>query len=104
MKESVARCHLLARILAADGIMADKERVMLQAKMNRLGLSDEERAQVIHFEGAKGAEACIRALPEEARQAMISEFLSAAFIDGNLSPLEVAEIKKIARAIGIEDV
>ncbi len=55
MRIGLARCHVLARVLAADGIITTSERAALHAAITYHGLSQEERDQVIHFEGAEGA-------------------------------------------------
>src|SRR5262249_7489557 len=67
---SCARCHLLAAVLAADGSLGDDERDLLEQTMERLGLSDDERDRVRHFEGASGAADVLRPLPEADRRAL----------------------------------
>ncbi len=103
MDDRVARCHLLAEILAADGIMTDDERALLERHMSNHELSDEEREQVRNFEGASGAVGALRERPSTERQEIMDELAEAALADGKLSPKEVAAVKWIARALGLEE-
>ena len=43
MTDAVASCLLIAKVLVADGMMADNERAFLARSMEALGLSDEEQ-------------------------------------------------------------
>lgn len=103
MNHNLARCHLLARLLAADGIMAEAERATLEAAMERLGLSEQERDQVIHFEGAEGAAEVLRALPEAERRAFHDELMAAALVDGRLSRHEIEAAGQLAAELGLKD-
>jgi uncharacterized tellurite resistance protein B-like protein len=101
MNERVAYCHLVARVLAADGIMEEAERSFLEKAMAALGLDAAERDAVVHFEGAAGAEDAMRALPEERRRALVEDLVDAAFADGKLSRHESAIVKAITSALGL---
>ena len=103
MDERVACCHLIASILAADGIMTDSERDFLAGAMARAGLSESERDQVTHFEGAEGAVEAARQLPEERRRELIDDLLNASLVDGRLSPLETKLVAQITEALGLAD-
>lgn len=99
MHPDVARCHLLAEVLAADGIMVEEERVLLETEMERLQLSAPDRDAIRHFEGATEAMAAAAALSQDDRQALVDHLVSAALIDGKLSPAETATVKRIAHAL-----
>jgi uncharacterized tellurite resistance protein B-like protein len=99
MHPDVARCHLLAEVLAADGIMVEEERVLLETEMERLQLSAPDRDAIRHFEGATEAMATAAALSQDDRQALVDHLVSAALIDGKLSPAETATVKRIAHAL-----
>jgi uncharacterized tellurite resistance protein B-like protein len=101
MERRVAHCHLLAEVLSADGMMGEDERALLEEEMQRLELTDAERDQVRHFEGADGAAASFRERSEDDRQEMIDALVNAVLIDGKLSPTESAVVKKIAGQMGI---
>lgn len=96
-----AYCHLIAKVLSADGIMHDTERDFLERCMTRMGLTAEERDQVVHFEGAEDAEATMRQKPEEERRQLVDELVEAALVDGKLSPHETELVKKITEALGL---
>mgnify|MGYP000206350283 CR=1 FL=1 len=103
MNPNVARCHLLARILAADGLMTDTERAALGAAMERHGLDDAQREAVRHFEGTDGASAALASLPEAERRQILDEVLAASLVDGRLSPLELQTVKEITQELGLGD-
>src|SRR5437763_11416545 len=98
----VARCHLLAEILSADGLMNDAERQLLEAAMTEAGLDDAARDQIRHFEGSSEAAAALRDTPEADRMAFIDKLVEAALVDGKLSHQETAAVKRIAAALGLE--
>lgn len=101
MKPAVARCHLLAEVLSADGMMSDAERDMLERTMTEHGLDDAERESVRHFENTAGASEAVAALPEADRQAIVDSLVDAALVDGKLTPNETAAVKRITAAIGL---
>jgi uncharacterized tellurite resistance protein B-like protein len=101
MNTRVARCHLIASVLAADGIMAGPERELLDRAMDEAGLTDEERHQVTGFEGGELATAALRGLPEADRRAIVDELLSAVLADGQISRHETALIGKLTAALGL---
>ena len=101
MNPDLARCHLLAEILAADGFMTDAERSLLEQHLARYQLTDKERDQVRHFEGAGDAASALRGLPAEERQQVVDELVEAALADGKLTAQETAAVKRIAEALGL---
>ena len=101
MNQTLARCHLLADVLAADGIMTDDERNLLEQHLARYQLTDEERDQVRHFEGAGDAASALRGLPAQERQQVLDELVEAALADGKLTAQETAAVKRIADALGL---
>jgi uncharacterized tellurite resistance protein B-like protein len=103
MDHRVARCHLLAEVLAADGIMTDDERKLLERHLANHELSDEEREQVRNFEGAEGAVAALRERPAAERQEVVDQLVEAALADGKLTANETATVKRIASALGLDD-
>jgi len=101
MSPELARCHLLAEVLSADGMMNDDERALLEDALTRAALDDTERDLVRHFEGAAVAADVLRAQPEAERQALIDQLVEAALADGKLTPNETAAVKRIAQALGL---
>jgi uncharacterized tellurite resistance protein B-like protein len=99
MHPNVARCHLLAEVLAADGMMTEEERGLLEQEMAELQLSEADRDLVRHFEGAAGAVAIAATLPEAERQALVDHLVEAALADGKLTPAETAVVKRLAEAL-----
>ena len=101
MEKRVAHCHLIAGLLASDAVMTEEERAFLNRCMDSLGLTDEERDQVKHFEGAEEAEATMKALPEADRRALVDDLVAAALADGQLTPAEMALVKKLTDSLGL---
>ena len=96
-----AKCVLLTKVLTADGIMTENERVLLDKAMAREGLTEAERKAVVDLEGWSDAEASIAKLPEAERRELLGELVEAASVDGRLSPLEAATLKQITAALGL---
>jgi uncharacterized tellurite resistance protein B-like protein len=102
MDNRVARCHLLAEVLAADGIMTDEERALLEQHMSNHELSDEERERIRNFEGTDAAISALRERPETERREIVDELVEAALADGKLSPKETATVKRLTEALGLD--
>ena len=101
VNEKTARCLLLSKVLIADGIMTENERIFLDRAMTKMGLTDAERRAVIDLEGWNDAEAALTGLPMEDKQELIGELVDAASADGHLSPLENEMVKRITQALGL---
>ena len=101
MTTNLAQCLLVAHVLVADGIMTDDERAFLLATSDRLGLSDEERAQVTALDGIDEAKVVLRGLPSGERELMMDMLIDAASSDGRLGPHELAAVRGIADALGL---
>ena len=102
MEPRVAKCLLLSKVLAADGIMTENERAFLDAAMKKLGVEGEEKRRILDLEGWDEAEAALIGSSEEEKRAMVSQLVDAAAADGRLSPLEMAMVKRISKALGLE--
>lgn len=98
----VDRCHLVASVLAADGIVTENERAFLRELMDAHGLTDEERQHVREFRDADGALERLQRLPEDERAAIVDELLQAAFIDAKLSPVEREHVQRLVEALRAE--
>lgn len=101
MDERVARCLLIAKVLAADGIMTDGERDFLETAMDALGLDPVERAQVRNFEGWDEAEPVIAGLGLAEKQALMDGLVHAVLADGKVSPHEMQTIERLSAALGL---
>jgi len=102
MEPRIAKSLLLTKVLAADGIMTENERAFLDHAMTRLGVLDSERRGILDLEGWDEAEAALIGLPEDEKRDMVSQLVDAASSDGRLSPLEMAMVKRITKALGLE--
>jgi uncharacterized tellurite resistance protein B-like protein len=102
VNERVARCLLLSKVLAADGIMTENERAFLDRAMTTMGLSDAERRRVVDLEGWDEAESALMSLGRAEKEALVSDLVDAASADGRLSPLEAQMVKRIAAALGLD--
>lgn len=102
MNTNVAKCLLVSKVLVADGMMADDEREFLDGMMTKLGLTEDERRRVIELEGWDEAEPIVKALSADEKQEMIELLVDAASADGRLSPHELAAVKRVSKALGLE--
>lgn len=99
MDVRVAKCVLLTKVLAADGMITENERMLLDKAMARAGLDDKEKIVVLDPEHWHDAEAAVAKLAEDERRDLIGELVEAATADGRLSPLENAMLKQITAAL-----
>ena len=102
MEPRIAKCLLLSKVLAADGIMTENERAFLDSAMKKLGVKDEERRGIHDLEGWDEAESALTGASEEEKREIVSSLVDAASADGRLSPLEMAMVKRISKALGLE--
>jgi len=102
MTPNVAKSLLVAKVLVADGIMADDEKAYLESIMTRFALDADERRQVIELEGMDEAQARLAELSVEERLDIIELMVDAAASDGHLSPHELATIKAVEKALGVD--
>ena len=103
MNLKVAKCLLVSKVLVADGIMTENERVFLDKMMKGLGLDDGERRRVLDLEGWDEAEPVVAKLSENEKREFVSMLVDASSADGRLSPLELATVKRITAALGVEE-
>jgi len=101
MDPKVAKCLLVSKVLVADGIMTENERLFLDKMMRGLGLDDRERRRVLDLEGWDQAEPIVATLSEEEKRELLTTLVDAASADGRLSPLELQTVKRITAALGI---
>lgn len=101
MDVRVAKCVLLTKVLAADGMITENERRLLDKAMARAGLDDKEKIVVLDPEHWHDAEAAVAKLAEDERRDLVGELVEAATADGRLSPLENAMLKQITAALGL---
>jgi uncharacterized tellurite resistance protein B-like protein len=101
MDTRVAKCILLTKVLAADGIITENERMVLDKAMAREGLAAADRDAVMDVDAWGDAEVFVAKLPEEERREVLSELVEASSADGRLSPLEAAMLKQITAALGL---
>jgi uncharacterized tellurite resistance protein B-like protein len=102
MNLKVAKCLLVSKVLVADGIMTENERVFLDKMMRGLGLDENERRGVLDLEGWDEAEPVVAKLSADEKREFVSMLVDASSADGRLSPLELATVKRITAALGVE--
>jgi uncharacterized tellurite resistance protein B-like protein len=102
MNLKVAKCLLVSKVLVADGIMTENERVFLDKMMRGLGLDENERRGVLDLEGWDEAEPVVAKLSADEKREFVSMLVDASSADGRLSPLEMATVKRITAALGVE--
>jgi uncharacterized tellurite resistance protein B-like protein len=102
MDLKVAKCLLVSKVLVADGIMTENERIFLDKMMRGLGLDEGERRRVVDLESWDQAESVVAELSVDEKREFLSTLVDASSADGRLSPLEMATVKRITAALGLE--
>lgn len=101
MDVRIAKCVLLTKVLAADGIITENERAVLDRTMAREKIVEAEHDIILNPDEWGPAEGVIAKLPEADRRAILDELVEAASADGRLSPLEANVLKEITAALGL---
>lgn len=101
MDPKIAKCLLVSKVLVADGIMTENERVFLDRVMNGLGLDEKQRRSVLDLEGWDQAEPVVAKLSDAEKQELVTMLVDASSADGRLSPLEAQTVKRITSALGL---
>lgn len=102
MELRIAKCMLVAKVLLADGIMTDDERSFLEAAMEKHGLSDAERSEVLALGRAEEAARVVASASIEEKEALVAELVDAASADGKLAAREAALVQRISAALGLD--
>jgi uncharacterized tellurite resistance protein B-like protein len=102
MDPKVAKCLLISKVLVADGIMTENERIFLDKTMRSLGLDESQRRRILDLEGWDQAEPVIAKLSTDEKRDFVSTLVDASSADGRLSPLEMATVKRITAALGLD--
>lgn len=101
MDANVATCLLISKVLVADGIMTENERVFLDKAMKALGIQGAQRRRVLDLEGLDEAEQVLVGLSTDDKRELVATLVDAASADGRLSPLEMATVQRITAALGL---
>ena len=101
MDETVARCMLLAKVLAADGETTGTEHAFLERAMNKLSLDEADRERVRALEEWDLALSAIASLDEATKRSIMESVVHAVIADGKVSPEEMATIERINTGLGL---
>lgn len=101
MNDRLASCLLIAKVLVADGMMAEHERGFLARAMETFGLTEAEQARVRNLDGFDEAEKWAAGMPREKKQALVDQLVQAALSDGKLSPHETKTVGALTTALGL---
>ena len=82
-------------------MMHDEEREFLADLMTQLGLSAEEKQQVVELEGLDQASSVVTGLPEDERRDLVALLVDASSADGKLSAHEMATVQRLTKALGL---
>ena len=102
MDERVARCRLVAGLIAADGQFRPEERFFLERTMRRFGLSEAEQEEALEGLTSDDAAEVAARLPEADRRALMTDLATAAAVDGHLHTAEEQFLERVAEAMGLE--
>lgn len=92
-------CELIESVIAADGVVDDREREFLQGIIRRFALPPREKRATVNV-GLTTAK--LRALPSDVQTRVMALLVEAAVIDGKVDPHERAMLLASAATLGIE--
>ncbi len=93
-------CRVVARLLIEDEEVTDAEHEFLERLMDRLGLEEEDKHQVVEQIDTRGDVATeIRGLPEADRRALLLELRNAAMADDAFGEREQQLIDAVEREL-----
>lgn len=102
MNANVAKCLLVSKVLVADGMMSDEEKLFLKQMMDKLALTEAEQRSVIELENWDAAEPIVQKLSQEEKQEIVEMLVDAASADGRLSAHELATVQRVSKALGLK--
>jgi uncharacterized tellurite resistance protein B-like protein len=105
MEEAQRRrvCQLIAGIVITDDIMEPEEEAFLDRMIARFGLEAEGRDAIFPLVSHEEAAAAAKALPPKVQREAFDLLTEAALADGKVVPEELAYLKVVAEAMGMDD-
>jgi uncharacterized tellurite resistance protein B-like protein len=101
MDNRIARLHLLAQVIAADGRITDEEQALIEKHMSDHELSDEEKHAVLTGQGRDEALALLRERPVVERQEIVDQLVEAAYADGRVTTDEADLVERLRKALEV---
>jgi uncharacterized tellurite resistance protein B-like protein len=102
MDPKVAKCLLVSKVLVADGIMTENERIFLDKMMRGFGFDEATRTRIQNLDDWDLAEPAVAKLSTDEKREFVALLIDASSADGRLSPLEMATVKRITKALGLD--
>ena len=100
--DKIEICKLVAGAIMADAQITDDEREFLTKLMDRYGLSESERAEVMKRNIGEDPAVGVNALgSDEARNELIVELALAVAVDGQVSSSETKMLQRVADTLDI---
>lgn len=94
-------CQIVGQLIIADEEVTDAEHDFLEDLMTRLGLSEDDKADIVDNISTAGTiDAAAAQLSEDAKKQLIEELVTAATADGNLAGSEAKLIQSVRDALG----
>lgn len=103
INDKVARCRILASLVVADDFVEEVELEFLQRTMDRLGLTEDEKARVMVIVDTDEALDALDSLTDDERARFLDSLAEVAWIDGDLDDYEVEQIRNVAFAMGLDE-
>ena len=103
INDKVARCRILATLVVADDFVEEAELEFLERAMGRLGLSEEEKTQVMVLMDQDAALEALDSLTHSERVEFLDDLAAVCWVDGDLDDYEVEQLRVVCDALGLDE-
>jgi uncharacterized tellurite resistance protein B-like protein len=103
LNDQIQICKVVARAVLADGQLTDTELAFLKTLMDKYGLDDEQRKDVMNRNiDDDVAEMAEQVTAFESKNELLAELAQAVAVDGEISSSEKTLLADVAQALGID--
>ena len=104
MDDKLQICKLVALTIMIDTKLKDSEMELLSKLMDRYGLTEEQRQEVLRRDIDENPVELARVITDEAAKLeLLDELIAAAAIDNEIVTVERKLIRRVAAAIGFDE-
>lgn len=102
LNDRIAHCRLLVSLIVADDEITAEETAFLRRSFERLGVAEEEMAEVMDSFSEQDALTLVRGLERVARLDSLNDLACAAYADKRLDEEEEAFLKRVSEGMDLD--